>query len=128
MPHSLSMNAATDISRRKKHVYLQDTLSGNYTQGGDVIDLSNIANPGFRPGVPLGKVPDLNDCFVNTVPGGYSAQIVANANAPATPTLANAYALKVFSGPGTELAAGAYPTALTSSPLSYELVASPWGF
>ncbi|HEV2709144.1 MAG TPA: hypothetical protein VGU67_02925 [Edaphobacter sp.] len=47
---------------------------------------------------------------------------------PSTPTLATAFKLKVFSAPGTELSAGAYPAALLADSFLLALTGPNWGF
>lgn len=115
---------AGDHTRRKNVRRVDVNLSGNYATGGEAIDLSNVANPLFIPGPNFGAVPTLDQIEVEGVPGGYTAEVVAGTGA----TLATAIKLKFYTTAGAELAAAAYPAALSAAASQLRLVVtqSPW--
>ena len=92
-----------DLTRRRKVLTVAALAVGNYVPGGDSINLSNVQNPKFISNGKIGGVPKIAE--VMNAPGGYSAEIITAS------TLAG-FKLKVYSAPGVELAAGAYPAAL----------------
>lgn len=122
------LNMPTTVTKRFKCV-----LSGSYVQGlaigvpGETLSFNTALNPGLAPRTKLpvspgGKLPSNTDIEVAGVPNGYSAQVEQNAVAPT----ANNYALRIFAaGSGAaapvELAAGAYPAALTGAPIIIEV-------
>lgn len=112
-----------DYTRRRKMVRLKLVPTGNYTAGGDPIDLTAVTNPKFLPNPGFPTVPSIDDVYINKVPAGYGAEIVAGAGS----TLATAFKLKVFTTANTELAAGAYPAALTGDSLLLEADVTNWG-
>jgi hypothetical protein len=92
---------------KSKRVRYGLALSGNYVQvsnGGEVLAI-NSATGAFLPGEFWGYTgPQWGD---PTQPnGGYTMQIIPGADGLH-------WILKVWSAPGTELAAGAYPAAIT---------------
>lgn len=97
-----------DFSRRRKRWRLAVTISGNYTTGGDTLDLTAVTNPSFIPAGAFAQVPDEFEC--QNPPGGYSCEVIVG-------TALNNSKVKFFSAPGTELAAGAYPAAITGDTL-----------
>lgn len=108
-----------DLSRRNKHLIISATPSGSYATGGDTVDLTKLTNPKFISNGLAGAVPKAVE-IINT-PGGYSAEFIIGT------TLANSK-LKIYSAPGTELSAAAYPAALTSNAFQIELVGPLGGF
>lgn len=95
---------------RNSTLYLGLTFSGNYTVGGDAIDLSHPANPNGLEVEGLGELP-LNGgpgVFLESLDGYYVQPVVAGATFPAS------YKLQVFSPGGAELTAEAYPAQITS--------------
>ena len=106
----MALSASTLVEALKSTTsylaWLQIVPTGNYTTGGDVLDLTKIVVN--ASGVSLIKAPPL--CLVaGGLLSGYSAQIVPGTN---TANLATAYKIKFFSAAGTELAAAAYPAVL----------------
>jgi hypothetical protein len=102
---------AVDFSRRRKTITYKVTFSGNYTAGGDTLNLTTATNPKFLSGAFLGYVP--TEYRVCNDAAGYGFEWV-----PGT-TLANGK-LKLWSSANTELAAGAYNAALTGDSLLIE--------
>lgn len=101
-----------DITRRRKRKTIQVTPSGNYVAGGDTIDLTATTNPSFLAGAGFGSVP--KRYIACRAPGGYTAEYIPGA------TLATCK-VKYYSAAGQELAAGAYPAALTGDVTEVEL-------
>lgn len=111
-----------DQTRRRTEREYQVAFSGNYTTGGAVLDLTAALDPKFLAAGYLGGIFDLGllqdgsiVARLNRFPGGYTGEIVVNGSATGW---ANAYLLKLYSAPGTELAAGAYPAAVTGDTAS----------
>ena len=81
-------------------------FSGSYAAGGDTLDLSSIAAL-----IPSGSLPIFVFAEGNgsgtqqSAAGGYYVVLAGNA--------LNNWKMKLFSGGGVELAAGAYPAAVT---------------
>jgi hypothetical protein len=98
---------ALDPTRRSVRRTLGLTFSGNYTAGGDTLDLTATANPNGLEGA---KAFSLNPVVygVRNVPDGYTAEIVAGA-------ALNAWKVKWFTASNTELAAGAYPAGISGA-------------
>lgn len=109
-------------------------LSGNYVQGnaigvaGETLSFNTALNPNkaarakLPNGSPSGQLVPNTKAEVSSVPNGYTAQVEQNAVSPT----ANNYVLRIFAaGSGNaapvELAAGAYPAALTGAPIVIEM-------
>lgn len=95
---------------RNTTLYLGLTFSGNYTVGGDALNLESIGNPNGLEGEGLFEIP-LNGgpgVFFENIDGYYVQPVVGGASSPAS------YKLQVFSPGGSELTAEAYPAALTA--------------
>lgn len=95
---------------RNKTLYLGLTFSGSYTEGGDALNLASLANPNGLEGEGLFEVP-LNGgpgVFFENLDGYYVQPVVEGVTSPAN------YKLQAFAPGGSEVPAGAYPTALTS--------------
>ena len=91
---------------RTKQLYLIATPTGNYTTGGDTVNLQAIT-PGLgMADSTIGYPGTIKESEVSSTPQGYGALLVPGA------TLAT-WKLKIYSVAGTELAAGAYPAAIT---------------
>jgi hypothetical protein len=90
---------------RTKRLYLIATPSGNYVTGGDTVNLQAIVPPFGKGDAMIGYPGTINESTVASAPAGYTAMLIPGA------TL-NAWKLKVYSAPGTELAAAAYPAAI----------------
>lgn len=101
-----------DITRRKRRLVIQGTVSGNYVTGGIPVDWTTVTNPKMLPGGRPRSNPLLGE-VLNT-PGGYSAEFI-----PGT-TMKN-WLLKVYTGGGAELAAAAFPGALIAAPFQFEV-------
>lgn len=112
-----------NFTRRRKLIRFKVTPTGNYTTGGDPLDLTAITNPKFEQNPGFRSVPSLDDIYVVRAPAGYGAELVAGTGT----TLATALKLKVFTTANTELAAGAYPGALTGDSFLIEADVSTWG-
>lgn len=96
-----------DIGLRNKELILSAVASGNYVTGGDTINLTVIADPNhIGPNCQAGYPGKIDDYSVEQMPVGYGGELI-----PGT-TLAN-WKLKIFTTSNTELAAGAYPAAIT---------------
>ena len=91
---------------RTKDRVVKVVASGNYVTGGDTVDLTNVSNPNFLSDQRFGQNSSINDYEVVQAPAGYTAELVPGA------TLAT-WKLMVFSAPNTQLAAAAYPAAIT---------------
>jgi hypothetical protein len=102
----------TDFTRRRHMIDTKLTLSGNYPAGGETVDLTKLTNPGLHSRAFPGSIP--SKVRFDNIPGGYTPVWV-----PGT-TLANGK-VKFLSAVGTDLAAAAYPAALTADPLQIEL-------
>lgn len=113
-----------DYSRRRIKRRNKVTLTGNYATGGEILDLSSVLNPTFQPQSNFGTVPAIEDMQVINVPSGYQAQIVAGSGS----TLGTAFNLMFFTTAGAQLAAAAYPAALTAAANTIEIIAdqSTW--
>ena len=99
-----------DYSRRgRKRVRVKFTFTANYPgAGGETINFTTLTvAPGVGPGAHIDGVP--SNWTVDDDIAGYAAEV----NPAGSPTLANFGKLMVYSAAGTELAAGAYPAAIT---------------
>lgn len=110
-------------TRRQKTIKIKAApTSVTYTVGGIPIDLTTITDPTFQGSCFPGQVPQLIQ--VENAPAGYSAEVVAGAGS----TLANAFNLKIFTAPGTEMTAITIPAALVADSFLLALVGPNWGF
>jgi hypothetical protein len=100
-----------DVSRRRRVLRLLITPSGNYTTGGDTLDLTQVTNPAFKAGGFFGGMPD--DWALINCPGGYNAEYFPG-------TALNNGKIKFYSAAGTEIGAAAYPAILQGDPLEFE--------
>jgi|GEM_PF-4122352 len=115
--------AGSSNSRRQKTIKVTAApLAGNYVVGGLALDLTTITDPNFLGSCFPSKVPD--SIQVENCPDGYSAEIVPGAGN----TLATAFALKIFTAPGTEMTAIALPAALVADSFLLALFGPNWGF
>ena len=96
---------AVQHALRSKQLYLIATPSGNYTTGGDTVNLQAITPSLGLADATVGYPGVVNECEVSSAPGGYTAILITGA------TLAT-WKLKIYSAAGVELAAGAYPAAI----------------
>jgi len=96
-----------DVSRRRARRVLSLTFSGNYTSGGDGLDLTAPSNPqGIAGAKAFGLLP--TGYSVSNVPDGYTAEIVAG-------SALNNWKVKWFTASNTELTAGAYPAGISDA-------------
>ncbi|HEV2275611.1 MAG TPA: hypothetical protein VGR96_15675 [Acidobacteriaceae bacterium] len=89
--------------------YFGIVFTGSYTTGGDALNLESPGNPNGIEDAGLSEMP-LNGgpgVFFENIDGYYVQPVVAGATSPAS------LKLQVFAPGGAELAAGAYPAALT---------------
>jgi hypothetical protein len=99
---------------RVKELLLKVVASGNYVAGGDTLNLGSISNPLFLGDVSVGFPGLIEEYEVVDSPPGYQGSLIPGA------TLGT-WKLQVFqtgaalSGPLGELAAAAYPGAITAS-------------
>jgi hypothetical protein len=117
----------TDYTRRRQTRRFKIALTGSYVNGtGEVLDFTNILNPEFQGNIAPGFFPPpaLADFKVVRAPVGYGAEVVAN-GANTAPN--NAFALKLFSAAGTELASGAYSAGVLADFVVLELNTSTFG-
>ena len=90
------------------------TFSGSYSTGGDTLNLSGIASLIPSGSLPLQVFVEGNGTGTNqSAAGGYYVVLTGT-------TLAN-WLIKIFSGGGTELAAGAYPAAVTADIVTMQI-------
>lgn len=106
MALALTLNEV-EVNLRHKDLYIKAVASGNYSTGGDTVNLTSISNPANKTNGTAGYPGTIVDYEVEQGAGGYTAELIPGA------TLAT-WKLKIFSAPGTELAAGAYPAAITA--------------
>lgn len=112
-------------TRRQKTIKVKAApLAGNYVPGGLTLDLTAITDPTFQGSCFPGSIP--NFIQVENAPVGYSAEVVPSGIVGAT--LANAYLLKIYTAPGTEMTAIAIPAALVADYFLLALVGPNWGF
>lgn len=111
MPTTLA-TTDKDVTRRRKVLTVAVTLSGDYTVGGDTVDLTTVTNPLMLSNGKVSALPT-RATVVNS-PDGYSAEFITGA------TLQTCK-LKVYTAMGTELTAIAYPAALIADPFLIEL-------
>lgn len=123
MPNFNLVALGSSNTRRGKTIKVSAApIAGTYIPGGLPLDLTTITDPTFQGSCFPGKVPD--SIQVENSPAGYSAEIVAGAGT----TLATAYALKLFTAPGTEMTAIAIPAALVADSFLLALFGPNWGF
>lgn len=115
------------LSRRTRRVttrvYL-GTLTGNYVTGGEPLDPTAATDPNSY-NEPIAGIYDAGaiaahvfESKVVRFPGGYMGEIVPGS----APTgWNNAFRLKLYSAPGTELAAAAYPAAILADNFEFEI-------
>lgn len=98
-------------ARNKFVLFLALVFSGNYVAGGDTLDLTQVQDTQGQSVEGFFEVPQNIGVFSVNL-GGYRVEIIPGA------TLA-AFKIKVYVGTtGLELAAGAYPGAITGGTLT----------
>ena len=112
MSITISLNSTSVDGNTNNFVYAIATLtfSGNYTTGGDTLDFTQIADKLGGSTVIQASADSQN---------GNSGYYV-----PVQGTALNNWKLKAFTGGGTEIAAGAYPTSVTSDIVQLSITAS----
>lgn len=106
-----------DLTRRRILRIVKPTFSSNYATGGQVIDLTALTNGNNIPRAAFGKNPDI--FAVLNMPPGYLAVLVPGTNL--TNWKVKLYQQKDPANAGgadiafTELAAAAYPAAITGA-------------
>src|SRR5581483_9328293 len=108
--------AVTSIRTTRRHheVEFKPTMSGNYAAGGDTLDFTaatDAAFKGFRKPSVAPEAIEANGSF-----GGHTVTPIVGA-------AANNSKLKFFTAPNTELAAAAYPAAITGDDDNCRIVA-----
>lgn len=94
-------------------------FSNSYSTGGDTLDLTAVANL-FPSGTLVYAFIDGNGTGTQqSASGGYYV-VIGNQGAG---TALNAFKVKIFAAAGTELAAGAYPAAVTGD---YVVLSTQW--
>ena len=105
MALALTVQAVHHVLRTKQ-LYLIATPSGNYSTGGDTVNLQAITPTIGQMDAKVGYPGTISESEVSSAPGGYTAVLIKGA------TLAT-WKLQIYSAAGAELAAGAYPAAIT---------------
>jgi hypothetical protein len=102
-----------DISRRKKILTISVAIgAGNYVPGGLPCDLTKVLNPKLLSGAKPATLPK-KGVVINS-PAGYNGEFILGATMQTC-------LLKIYSAPGTELAAGATPAAIVADPFQVEI-------
>ena len=105
---------AAETGTRIKTLYVNLSAAGNYIPGGDILDLTRIANPLFLPGNNVARNPvavselneEMSGFYVGVIPG----------SAP------NAWKMKFYNPGGVELPAGPYPMQVTGGVLQLAVI------
>jgi hypothetical protein len=109
-----------DHELRKKTLVVSAQASGNYTTGGDTVDLTNILNPAKHTDAVIGYPGKIEDWSVENNPAGYSGNLVPGA------TL-KTWKLQVLQGaagasaPQAEIPQAGYPAALLVAGTTFTL-------
>jgi hypothetical protein len=118
-------------SRRTRRVttkVFKGTLTGSYVQAtgtaGEVLNVTTATDPNFYAEPVAGlfdnaaHVAGLFEAKLVRPPAGYTGELVKKT----TPAgWQDAYILKLYSAPGTELAAAAYPAAILADTFEFEI-------
>jgi len=113
---SITANVLSTQTNRLKEVYVAIVPSANYSTGGDTFDLTGLKNPNFLPDPFLSRLP-ISVGVMNEEMGGYYVGILPG-------TALNNYKIKFYQPGGVELAAGAYPAAITGGTLHLVIIAT----
>lgn len=111
MSVALAAKAVTRTFNKKERI-IQATLSGNYATGGDTVNLGSVSNPKYLNDANFGYPGNIEDYEVLSCPTGYVGELIPG-------TTLNNWKIKfsqtgaALSGPLAEIAAAAYPGALT---------------
>lgn len=97
-----------DNKQKRLERVLQLTLSGNYTTGGDTLDLTKVVGGtlGSMEAVQFHRNPDIYG--VKHMPQGYFAELIPGSGL-------NNWLFKIYTANVTELAQAAYPGPLAAS-------------
>jgi hypothetical protein len=95
-------------SVRNTTLYLGLTFSGNYTPGGDALNLESPVNTAGLEVEGLSEVPLIGGpgVFFENLDGYYVQPVIEGVTSPAS------FRLQVFAPGGAELGAGSYPSAV----------------
>jgi hypothetical protein len=109
---ALALSATVvDVNNTKKEIVITAQASGNYTTGGDTVNLNVIANPKNINNAVIGYPAKIEDYEVEQSPAGYTGVLVPGAT-PATWKLKVLQGGAAVSNPGAEIPQAAYPAAL----------------
>lgn len=124
MANTLIALPATRTRRQTQRSYSGIFTGGAYALGGELVDPTNATDPNFLA-EPIAGFFDIADhqariykAEVTKAPAGYGAEILLN---PAATGWNNAYFVKLFSAPGVELAAAAYPAAILADRFHFSI-------
>lgn len=132
MPNTLQVKLSQRTRRVTTRVFT-GVLTGSYVQAtgtaGEFLNLTTATDPNFYAQPVAGLVDNaaltakVFEAKLVRPPAGYTGSIVKKT----TPTGWNdAFILKLYSAPGTELAAAAYPAAILADTFEFE-IAGPNG-
>lgn len=112
--------SSVDITRRKKRITYNATLSGNYATNGDTLDFTAATDPSFKGARIPSVAPELIEVLGS--PGGYDLEGVIGT----LPTNCKLKAFGAGSGGATpvEVSAGAYPAGITGDTANVKITAS----
>lgn len=127
MPNTLIVKPSRRTRRVTTRIF-RGVLTGNYVQNagaaGETLNLTTATDPNHLGDTVGGKLDvaavtaRLFEAKVVRAPAGYGAEI--NLSTGAT-SWANAFILKLYSAPGVELAAAAYPAAILADSFEVEI-------
>lgn len=105
---SIASTCIDFIGARQRTIrHLSLTLSGDYSTGGDTLDLTATTNPNRIPAAKaFSALPDV--ISLENFPGGYTFELIPG-------TALNNNLLKIYTAEGTELAAAVYPAAISGA-------------
>ena len=111
---SITANVLATQTNRLKEIYVAIVPSGNYSTGGDTLDLTALKNPIFLPDPFLARVPISVGVMNEEMSGNYVGILPG--------TAPNNYKIKFYQPGGAELTAGAYPAAITGGTLHLVII------
>lgn len=111
MPITITLSPSNQDGSGSNLFYAIGTLafSGSYTTGGDTLDFSKIADK-----MPSAQIIQV---FADSQNGNAGYYV------PVAGSTLNNWKLKAFTGDGTELSAGAYPSSVTSDVVQLTITA-----
>jgi hypothetical protein len=123
MPLTSLIAVGSSNTRRQKTIKAKAALVGSYVPvTGVPLDLTTMTDPTFQGSCFPGMVP--TTIQIDNSPAGYSGEIIAGTGT----TLATAYALKIYTAPGVEMTAIAFPAALLADSFLLAMTGPNWGF